>query len=471
MKRIISTILTSVGLLWPSILTSTLLAALLIFPPQTHELYRILVQGDEWPHLIEFVLSLGLSAYWICLIGQALVQTATRGKQAPGRFEAWLLRNIPVVCGAVVFVEAGVGFVMAASDIPAISLPPAPVARSTSLAQISGVTTTGSHTSAVLWRVGLLFFIVAALALWRMRAPAGSRRETWVKSISGHWAWVFVIAVGVQLLLSCLFSIWPAVPLALGSLAIIDLFSLLLVTVVAGLRVGFFRFGIPFLTLIVCGGVLFSIFGWNDNHAVEETRLATPVPAFNAAGPQLVFEQWFKSRKDLKFFEDLKRPYPIFIIAARGGGMYAAAQEAMFLSRMQDQCPTFSQHVFAISGVSGGSIGASLFTNLAQQNVQSVAMTECTFGEPGPGNMETQTRLFLKRDFLAPILAAALFSDLDQRFFPIPIHGSDRGHALSAGLEAAWRSLRANRTNPYDQNFLNQWKADQTTQSIQPSLT
>ena len=466
MKRIISAIVTSVGLLWPSIVTSVLLAALLIFPPQTHELYRILAQGDEWLHLIEFGLSLALAAYWICLIGQALVQTVTTGKQAPGKFEGWLLRNIPVVLGAAVFVEAGTGLVMAASDAPAISLSAASAARSTSLAQINSVTADGRHTSAVLWRVALFFFIFVALALWRMRAPAGSRREDWAKWISGHWGRVFFVAVGTQLLLSCLFSISTAIPIALGSLTIIDLFCLLLVTVIAGLRVGFFRFRVPFLTLLLCAAILFSILGWNDNHQVEETRLATPVPAFNAAGPQLVFEQWFKTRKDLQFFEDLNRPYPILIIAARGGGMYAAAQEAIFLSRMQDQCPTFAQHVFAISGVSGGSIGASLFTNLAQQNAQNVAMTECAFGEPVTGNMEMQTRLFLKRDFLAPILAAALFSDLDQRFFPIPIRRSDRGNALSTGLEAAWRDLQKDKTNLYEQNFLNQWKADQAVPAL-----
>jgi hypothetical protein len=146
--------------------------------------------------------------------------------------------------------------------------------------------------------------------------------------------------------------------------------------------------------------------------------------------------------------------------------MYAAAQEAIFLSRMQDQCPTFAQHVFAISGVSGGSIGASLFTNLAQQSVQNSAMAECVFGEQGPGGMETQTRLLLKRDFLAPILAAALFSDFDQRFFPIPIQGSDRGHALSAGLEASWMDLQKGKTNLYQQTFLSQWKADQAVPAL-----
>jgi hypothetical protein len=216
MKRIISAIVTSVGLLWPSIVTTVVLAALLIFPPQTHELYRILTQGDEWLHLIEFGLSLALAAYWICLIGQALVQTVMSGKQAPGKFEGWLLRNIPVLLGAVLFLEAGVGLVLAASDVPSISLSAASAARSTSLAQINGITADGRHASVVLWRVALFFFIVAALALWRMRAPGGSRREALTKWISGHWGRMFFIAVGIQLLLSFLFSISTAIPIALG---------------------------------------------------------------------------------------------------------------------------------------------------------------------------------------------------------------------------------------------------------------
>jgi hypothetical protein len=53
--------------------------------------------------------------------------------------------------------------------------------------------------------------------------------------------------------------------------------------------------------------------------------------------------------------------YPIFIVTAEGGGIYAATAISHFLARMEEQCQGFSEHVFAISAVSGGSIGSALF--------------------------------------------------------------------------------------------------------------
>jgi hypothetical protein len=55
------------------------------------------------------------------------------------------------------------------------------------------------------------------------------------------------------------------------------------------------------------------------------------------------------------------KPYPVFIMALEGGGIYAAAAAAHLLSTLQDRCPSFAEHVFAISAVSGGALGASVF--------------------------------------------------------------------------------------------------------------
>ena len=56
--------------------------------------------------------------------------------------------------------------------------------------------------------------------------------------------------------------------------------------------------------------------------------------------------------------------YPVFIVAAEGGGIYAASAAATFLARLEDLELGFAQHIFAISGVSGGSIGAAVFQAL-----------------------------------------------------------------------------------------------------------
>jgi predicted acylesterase/phospholipase RssA len=57
----------------------------------------------------------------------------------------------------------------------------------------------------------------------------------------------------------------------------------------------------------------------------------------------------------------VNRPYPVFIVAAEGGGIYAASAAATFLAQLEDREPSFARHIFAISGVSGGSIGAAIF--------------------------------------------------------------------------------------------------------------
>ena len=80
------------------------------------------------------------------------------------------------------------------------------------------------------------------------------------------------------------------------------------------------------------------------------------------SGVKNTFDAWVRGRHDRPPGEgDPAKPYPAFIISAEGGGIYAAAAASLFLAKLQDDCPGFAQHVFAISGVSGGAIGATVF--------------------------------------------------------------------------------------------------------------
>jgi hypothetical protein len=126
-------------------------------------------------------------------------------------------------------------------------------------------------------------------------------------------------------------------------------------------------------------------------------------PARGSPPPQLVFEDWLRSRQDLTYYAEKHQRYPVFIVAARGGGIYAASQEAIFLSRMQDQCANFSQHIFAISGVSGGSVGAALFSSLARQFARNRPWEPCHFGDPELGVLESRAKAFLETDLLESV--------------------------------------------------------------------
>lgn len=79
------------------------------------------------------------------------------------------------------------------------------------------------------------------------------------------------------------------------------------------------------------------------------------------------FSDWVSNRADRKQGPGSpENPYPVFIVSAQGGGIYAATAASLFLAKLQDDCPGFAQHVFAISAVSGGAIGATVFQAYSQ---------------------------------------------------------------------------------------------------------
>jgi hypothetical protein len=87
-------------------------------------------------------------------------------------------------------------------------------------------------------------------------------------------------------------------------------------------------------------------------------------------------------------------PVPIFLVAAEGGGLRAAAWTMAVLNEMDRATGgKFFPHVFAMSGVSGGSVGAAYFV-------------ECRLRSPTYGNCGPAAAV--NRDFLAPQVARLL---------------------------------------------------------------
>ena len=82
--------------------------------------------------------------------------------------------------------------------------------------------------------------------------------------------------------------------------------------------------------------------------------------------------------------------------------------------------PDFASHLFAVSGVSGGSLGAVVFNALLAENVAYP--------------MENRAHDVLRQDFLSPTLAAMFFPDLFQRFWPFPIARCRSGRRVGEGV-------------------------------------
>jgi hypothetical protein len=199
--------------------------------------------------------------------------------------------------------------------------------------------------------------------------------------------------------------------------------------------------GIPIVTCLVLAAVAFSALDRNDNHRVRAVADQSP-PAQSTVREQL--RAWLKRRSD--FGEYSGKKYPVYIVAAEGGGIYAAYHAATFLGGVQDDCPRFGQHIFAISGVSGGSVGASVFASLLSQAQASDAASvlgnrPCRKpNEPSVVFQEATTEL-LSKDYLTPLLGSFLFGDFFQQMLPFAVGPFDRARSLELGLEQSWDSV------------------------------
>jgi hypothetical protein len=226
-----------------------------------------------------------------------------------------------------------------------------------------------------------------------------------------------------------------ALPAWLGPLTILFLWIVMIVSLATALAYRFASNRIRIFLCLVAAAVLFSYLDLNDNHAVRTQRRPDFVRGLHVG--EYEFSQWLASRTDKHLYEG--RNYPVFIVSAEGGGIRAAYFSALVLSSIQDRCPAFAQHVFAISGVSGGSVGAAVFAGLVKRLAGQGVNDSCPLEASTTGEFQRSAEAVLRHDFFSPLLAALLFPDFVQRFLPWPIESFDRARAFEYALERAWK--------------------------------
>ena len=127
---------------------------------------------------------------------------------------------------------------------------------------------------------------------------------------------------------------------------------------------------------------------------------------------------------------------PIVFISTAGGGLRAAYWTATVLGHLQDQVPDFHRAVFSISGVSGGSLGAVIYAAALADSCGPKA------GERGGAKISYRVLAqdALSRDYLAPTVAALLYTDVSQALLPFVtfIADGDRAAALEQAWEKGW---------------------------------
>ena len=286
------------------------------------------------------------------------------------------------------------------------------------------------------WNLYILLVLGALMIfLWRVLDRPNS---TWTGRFPYWFYALFALAVLVPIAIQGLTA--NQLPHFLGSVALL-FWALSIYLVIASTIYQFSLItNFPLLSLMLVGVYLININRINDNHAVRllphNNQIAAGDPgdtsSLLATNRSLLsledaFEKWYKERPA----RDRKRPYPVYVVSSQGGGIYAAYHTAKSLAVLSEEVPGFSDHIFAISGVSGGSVGASVFVN-ALRTANPEKQGEFKHGELG-GRIDDY--FGANYDRLAMILSTMLFGDTMQRFTPLPVPAWDRSLGLELGFE------------------------------------
>lgn len=151
------------------------------------------------------------------------------------------------------------------------------------------------------------------------------------------------------------------------------------------------------------------------------------------------FEQWLRSRPGSILYAhgdsiriggitySPQRPYPVLLICAEGGASRSAFWTARMLSALRKKLGTsFDQHLFAISSVSGGSMGALLYSASRQKN--------------SPEKTDEAISLFFTHDFLTPLTNRLVIGEPANWLSPQYHPSCDRAAAFEETIDMALQS-------------------------------
>lgn len=387
--------------------------------------------GDQWywPRVSGFFGALVLWALASWYSARLLLYIDFPGASRAESYSKFAEKHAPRVLGIAPILIVGAGFLAAAR--PYASSSPAKF---------------WLYFFAALCLVLAIVFYVLLVLRRKIIGPSAARHVRHIKDLG----WDTIVAVGVMwigsFLLFIIFAVDPvSVPQWLGMGTVLFLAAASWVSL-GGLFVYLGgRWQFPVLTTFLAAAALFSF--WNDNHIIR----TVPPQEVDRLDVIESFHAWYAlaEKNDPK-----GATHSLFIVASEGGGIRAAYWTATVLGGLQDANPNFAPHLFAISGVSGGSLGAVVFDAL--------------LAEPSPVSFKFKDKGddILGQDFLSPALASMLYPDFVQRFLPFPVPYFDRGRALELGWERGWRDTMSN--NRMAGSFVDLWKTP--TREWMPSL-
>lgn len=440
---------------WPIILSSFLILYIMFGTGQGRQAVRAVLSDTSpiylnWPLLSAF---LSIALHGIIVQGAFLTATSHQEdfngeKLRLHRFQRWI-----AFLTALIVPGATIGFILWLDG------------RSVSDAErqipINVLAATG----------GAIVFIAIVNAVL-IRAFTRIRENSFgqIISIGGRYRQlVFVLFFGA-LVVGLVQQFWFGFLNALGPIALIVTAFTLIGSILGALVARIRKYNWPsllfFLVLLAFFSSAYARFwptGYHDFKTVKNSAEAIPTANAHAI-------EWLRDRNRIQKGQDeADATINAVIVLAEGGGIFAARNSAGMLTRLDlETCGDFYSNLYAMSGVSGGSVGLAAYLAARADGLIDNA-EQC--GGRFPSDAADKIHHFLGSDFLTPIASGLLFRDIPLRMLPfmeafdnLPLvpDAEDRARMFEAEFARRWNELvcaDSCEINRFEQDFLTVVKA------------
>jgi hypothetical protein len=374
---------------------------ILVFMPQGRDLVRGIGEDDFWQYpsgLLQIAFALGLVFLAFEAWGWSrLVIVSNYGADRRLWRPQWLLIWAPRALGALPFAAAAIALIMNPAS--------------------------NTWFVVALIALGVIFFVLVIRRRDIQRRLSAGGGASPFHRLQRASVVLSLIMAGAAMVVA---TLWPArFGALLGAPAVVFFgLGLIIPVIVIAIQMGA-SLRIPVAATLLVLAVVFGL--WVDNHAVGRRAfsIATTGPTDRLSLTQ-AYEQWRKAQPG---GADARKT--MILIAVQGGASRAGYWTAVALSSLREAAKAkgvdIDSHIFAISTVSGGSVGA----------VGYAAMLKSA---PGAPDFKLKLLRFAGENVLGGALTGMLFPDLLQRFLPVAFL-PDRAETLERSWENAWASI------------------------------
>ena len=222
---------------------------------------------------------------------------------------------------------------------------------------------------------------------------------------------------------------------------------------------------VPVFFLLVIFALLVSL-KRNDNHTIQTIRSAEDSAMLNIRkkSTDSAYAAYWLQKKISDGTFDTTKEQSIFIVTAEGGGSRNSYWTYAVLNELQKVDTLFYKRTFAVTGVSGGSIGLGFYYNYRYFLDSILRANGDTTG------FTSKIDSICASDYLSRVTYGFLFPDLLQRFIPFRFDSWDRSKFLANSFDDGFsRRLSDSNMHFLSRNYLSMW-SDPATAYRYPAI-